>query len=295
MLPGTLERTPPPFFRQGTSARTKLVLFSLLAVGLMVADARWRLVDPVRTAIAGLLLPAQRVLLAPMDGWRGVARHFQDLDSAHRDAEQARAALAAQALVEAQVAQLRLENDRLRSLLDLRASMVAPSRAAQVLFESADPYARRVVIDRGSLHGVLAGSPVVVRDGVLGQVTRVQTLSAEVTLLTDREAAIAVLNARTGARSAAFGGVDPGMELRYVTGEFDIQPGDLMTTSGLDGVYPPGLPVARVARVERRPQSGFARILLQPQASADGVRHVLVLEPLNAVGKGTPAPPQAGP
>ena len=295
MLPGTLERTPPPFFRQGTSARTKLVLFSLLAVGLMVADARWRLVDPVRTAIAGLLLPAQRVLLAPMDGWRGVAQHFQALDAAHRDAEQARAALAAQALVEAQVAQLRLENDRLRSLLDLRASVVAPSRAAQVLFESADPYARRVVIDRGSLHGVLPGSPVVVRDGVLGQVTRVQTLSAEVTLLTDREAAIAVLNARTGARSAAFGGVDPGMELRYVTGEFDIQPGDLMTTSGLDGVYPPGLPVARVARVERRPQSGFARILLQPQASADGVRHVLVLEPLNAVGKGTPAPPQAGP
>lgn len=295
MLPGTLERTPPPFFRQGTSARTKLVLFSLLAVGLMVADARWRLVDPLRTAIAGLLLPAQRALLAPMDGWRGVARHFQDLDTAQRDADQARAAQAAQALVEAQVAQLRLENDRLRSLLDLRASVVAPSRAAQVLFESADPYARRVVIDRGSLHGVVPGSPVIVRDGVLGQVTRVQTLSAEVTLLTDRQAAIAVLNARTGARSAAFGGVDPGMELRYVTGEFDIQPGDLLTTSGLDGVFPPGLPVARVARVERRPQSGFARILLQPQASADGVRHVLVLEPLNAVAKGTPSPPQAGP
>ena len=295
MLPGTLERTPPPFFRQGTSARTKLVVFSLLAVGLMMADARWRLVDPVRTAIAGLLLPAQRALLAPMDGWRGVARHFQELDTAQRDADQARAALAAQALVEAQVAQLRLENDRLRSLLDLRASIVAPSRAAQVLFESSDPYARRVMIDRGTLHGVQPGSPVIVRDGVLGQVTGVQTLSAEVTLLTDREAAIAVLNARTGVRSAAFGGVDPGMELRYVTGEFDIQPGDLMTTSGLDGVFPPGLPVARVARVERRPQSGFARILLQPQASADGVRHVLVLEPLNTVAKGTPPPPQAGP
>ena len=295
MLPGTLDRSPPPFFRQGTSARTKLVLFSTLALGLMVADARWGVVAPLRTAVASVLLPVQRAALAPAEVWRGLARRFESLDAAQRTAAQARQALAAQALAQSQVAQLRLENDRLRELLALQASTVPRSHAAQVLYEAADPYARRVVIDRGTTQGIRPGSPVIVQAGVLGQVTRVHPLSAEVTLLTDRQAAIAVLNARTGARSAAFGGVDPGMELRYVTGEIDVQAGDLMTTSGLDGVFPPGLPVARVASVERRPRSGFARILLEPQARADGVRHVLVLDPAETTERSVPKTPGAGP
>ena len=118
-------------------------------------------------------------------------------------------------------------------------------------------------------------------DGVLGQVTRVFPLSSQVTLLIDKDAAIPVLNARTQARSAAFGGAGgDAMELRYMAANADVQVGDELTTSGVDGVYPPGLPVARVTAVERRAESGFARILLAPSASSDGVRHVLVLEPL---------------
>ena len=116
---------------------------------------------------------------------------------------------------------------------------------------------------------------------MLGQVTRVYPLSSQVTLLIDKDAAIPVLNTRTQARSAAFGGVGgEAMELRFMAGNADVQVGDLLTTSGVDGVYPPGLPVAQVATVERRAESGFARILLAPSASPDGVRHVLVLEPL---------------
>jgi len=134
--------------------------------------------------------------------------------------------------------------------------------------------------------GVLRGAPVVNEAGILGQVTRVHPLTAEVTLLTDRDAAIPVLNARTQQRSAAFGGAgggaNPGMELRFMAGNADVQPGDLLMTSGIDGVYPPGLPVARVVAVERRADSGFARIALTPAAQPDGVRHVLVLEPTAA-------------
>jgi rod shape-determining protein MreC len=118
---------------------------------------------------------------------------------------------------------------------------------------------------------------------VLGQVTRVYPLSAEVTLLADKDAAIPVLNPRTQQRSAAFGGVSgevEGMELRFLAGNADVQPGDLLLTSGVDGVYPPGLSVARVVKVDRRVDSNFARIVLQPTARADGVRHVLVLDPL---------------
>jgi len=131
---------------------------------------------------------------------------------------------------------------------------------------------------------------------VLGQVTRVYPLVSEVTLLTDREQAIPVLNARTGARSVAYG--DPSsrggsLELRFMAGNSDVKPGDILTTSGVDGVYPPGLPVARIEKVERRADSGFARITVSPQALVDGARHVMVLSPISAQIPARPAPEDA--
>jgi rod shape-determining protein MreC len=149
------------------------------------------------------------------------------------------------------------------------------------LYEAADPYSRKLFIDRGAAQGVVQGAPVIAPGGVLGQVTRVFPLSSQVTLLIDKDAAIPVLNARTQARSAAFGGAGgDAMELRYMAANADVQVGDELMTSGVDGVYPPGLSVARVMAVERRAESGFARILLAPSAVSDGVRYVLVLEPM---------------
>ena len=177
------------------------------------------------------------------------------------------------------------------------AALPVRSTAAEVLYEAADPYSRKLVIDRGAAHGIAPGSPVLVPAGVLGQVTRVYPMSAQVTLLIDKDAAIPVLNARTRARSAAFGGSGGDvMELRYMAANADVQVGDLLVTSGIDGVYPAELPVARVQAVERRAETGFARIVLQPAAQADGVRHVLVLEPLQLrlpVREDVPAPAAA--
>ena len=150
-----------------------------------------------------------------------------------------------------------------------------------------------MIVDRGLTHNIVPGSPVINEQGVLGQVTRVFLQSAEVTLLTDRDAAIPVLNSRTGVRSAAFGGAGRGpglLEMRFMAGNADVQVGDVVTTSGVDGVYPPGLKVATVSAIDRKADSGFARILLVPAALADGVRHVLVLEP---TGVQMPARPQA--
>jgi rod shape-determining protein MreC len=133
---------------------------------------------------------------------------------------------------------------------------------------------------------------VINETGVLGQVTRVYPLSSEVTLLTDKDAAIPVLNTRTQVRGAAFGGGavgGGGMEMRFMAGNADVQVGDLLSTSGVDGIYPPGLPVARVVSVDRKVDSGFARIVLSPQAQPDGVRHVMVIEP---VGVQMPARPE---
>lgn len=278
---GTLDRTPPPFFRQGPSAVTRLVFFAALALFLMVADARLRVAQPVRTAVAAVLLPVQRVLAVPVQLWHGGVAYVQGLheaQSAQRQAQQRLAALSERA---GRTEQLAHENQRLRALLELRPALAPRSQPAELVYEAADPYSRKVVIDRGRAHGVALASPVINEAGVLGQVTQVHAFTAEVTLLEDRDAAIPVLNTRSQQRSAAFGG-HGGMELRFLSGNADVQVGDLLSTSGLDGVYPPGLPVARVTGVERRVESGFARVQLAPVASAAGVRHVLVLEPLAA-------------
>lgn len=279
---GTLDRTPPPFFRQGLSARSKLVFFSALAVFLMVADNRLALVEPLRTALAVVLLPVQRTLAVPVELLTGGTDYLRGLAAAREDERLARERLAATALRATAAEQLARENAQLRALLDLRPALAVRAQAAEVLYEGADPFSRKVFVDRGTNHGVRPGAPVVNEDGVLGQVTRAFPLSSEVTLLADKDAAIPVLNLRTQQRSAAFGGREGGMELRFLPANADVQVGDLLHTSGLDGIYPPGLPVGTVERVERRAEAGFARVAVRLAAQADGVRHVLVLEPMAA-------------
>lgn len=291
---GTLERTPPPFFRQGPSALTKLVCCSALAVFLMAADTRLAITPPLRAVLATVLLPIERTLLLPVRTVQTGATYLQGLAQAVALEDASQRELAAQAERVARVDVLAAENARLRSLLELRPRLWVHSMAAEVLYEARDPFSRKVVIDRGRAQGVSPGSPVINENGVLGQVTRVFPLSAEVTLLTDKDAAIPLLNTRTQQRGAAYGAnAGAGMELRFMPGHVDIEVGDLMTTSGVDGVYPPGLPVARVLSVDRRSEGGFARIGLTPLAVSDGVRHVLVLEPLSRQLPEGPVPTDA--
>jgi rod shape-determining protein MreC len=278
---GTLDRTPPPFFRQGPSALTKLIFFSALALFLMIADARFKFIDPLRAGLAIVLLPVQRVLAVPVDMWHGGADYLRGLQQARAAEQELQRRMAVVAERAARTDQLALENARLRTLLELRPAIAVRSQPAEVMYEASDPYSRKVFIDRGMAQGVKLGSPVINEAGVLGQVTQAYALSAEVTLLGDKDAAIPVLNARTQQRGAAFGASGL-MELRYTSANADVQVGDKLQTSGLDGIYPAGLPVARVHSVERRVESGFARIVLKPEANAEGVRHVLVLEPVAA-------------
>lgn len=296
---GTIDRTPPPFFRQGPSALTKLVFCSALALFLMVADTRFKVAVPLRAAIATVLHPVQVALLVPVEMWQGGGDYVRGLKAALANEDKAQRALAAQAERAARADETARENARLRALLELKPALAVKSIAAEVLYEAADPYSRKLIVDRGKTHGVVAGAPVVNDAGVIGQVTRVYPLSSEVTLIIDKDAAIPVLNPRTQQRSAAYGvgAGDAPMELRFMAANSDVQVGDLLTTSGVDGVYPAGLAVARVSKVERRADAGFARISLQPTAPVDGVRHVLLLEPLSAQlpPRPEPAPEEPAP
>ena len=290
---GTLDRTPPPFFRQGPSALTRLAVFSLLAVLLMVADSRYQLTRPLRASIATAIYPLQWLVLQPVRLVRHGGDYFESLSAAQAALDASEKKLNLQSVRAGQVEQLSIENTRLRELLVLRARLGSPGQAAQVIYDAADPYTRKVVIDQGAVNGVALGSPVLDESGVLGQVTRVYPLVSEVTLVTDRDQAIPVLNTRTGARGLAFG--DPaskggGLELRFMAANADVLPGDLLTTSGVDGVYPAGLPVARIAKVERQGNTAFAQISCQALAQVSGVEHVLVLAPLATVLAPPPEP-----
>ena len=294
MALGTLDRSPPPFFRQGPSALTKLTLFSALAVFLMVADLRLSLTQPLRSAMGTALYPLQWLVIQPVHGLRGVGQYFQSLQAAQALAQASQQQLLEQTIRAGQVEQLTLENTRLRAILDLRDRITTRATTAQVLYDAADPYARKVIVDKGMAHGIEAGSPVLDESGVLGQVTRVHPLVSEVTLLTDRDQAIPVLNTRTGVRSVAHGQVGASgteLELRFMAGNADVAEGDLLSTSGIDGVYPPGLPVARVSQVERRAESAFARVLCTPAAQVSSATHVLLLTPAGA--QLPPVPSQA--
>jgi rod shape-determining protein MreC len=298
---GTVDRRAPSLFRQGPSLLSQMAFYSALALFLMVADARFKLTEPVRQVVASVLYPVQWLVIQPVALVEQAAGYMQSLEQA-----QAQTRAADQRLVQvAQSAhlaeQLLDENLHLRALLALREHLASPAQAAEVVHDTPDPYTRRVVIDRGQTSGIALGSPVLDANGVLGQVTRVYALRSEVTLLIDRDQAIPVFNPRTGARSVAYGDPSPGgggnIELRFVPSNADVVDGDLLTTSGVDGVYPAGIPVARVLRVEHRADSAFSRIYCEPMARVQQARHVLVLPPVVAVedaptaqAPATPAP-----
>jgi len=169
---------------------------------------------------------------------------------------------------------------------------------AEVLYDAADPYTRKLILDQGMTQGIVAGSPVIDEHGVIGQVTQVQPFTSEVTLVIDRDLSIPVQNTRTGARSVAFGEANAhggGLELRFMQANSDVQEGDLLTTSGVDGVYPPGLPVGKIDRIERRADSAFARIHCVPLAAVTAARYVMVLVPMSAGAPPRPAAAASAP
>ena len=273
-----MEHQPPPFFNRGPAPLVRLAFFVSLAILLMVLDARFRYAEGVRQVVALAAYPIQRVAMAPVDLFRAVANYFgstaalQEENAALR-MKQLRAApelLRLEALQE--------ENNQLRRLLEAQERLPYTAVFAEILYAGRDPFSRKVVIDKGSQNSIRAGQPVIDDVGVIGQVTRVFPLMSEVTLLSDKDQAIPLQVQRNGLRAIAYGGAEGDtLDLRFMAANADIRNGDTLVTSGIDGTYPPGLPVATVARIERDAAYAFARITLAPTAGTDRYRQVLVL------------------
>jgi rod shape-determining protein MreC len=273
-----MDHTPPPFFKRGPAPLVRLFFFASLSLALLVIDARFRYVEGLRSWLALAAYPLQRIGTAPVDLAARVGEYFSTQARLVAENEQLRA----RALAYAQDAQrfqaAQAETEQLRRLIGAAERLAFRATPAEVLYVGRDPYSRKLFIDRGAAQDVRPGSPIADEDGVIGQVTRVHPLVSEVSLLTDREQAIPVQVVRNGLRAVAFGAGASGMlELRFMSTVADIQTGDRLVTSGIDGTYPAGLPVASVVRIERDAEETFARAVCQPVAGIERGRYVLIL------------------
>jgi rod shape-determining protein MreC len=271
-----MDHGPPPLFNQGVSARARLAFFSFLAVALIVVDSRVQALETLRIGVGFVLYPVQRLLLLPRDAASAVGEYFTTMARLVGENDQLRRDAAAQALRAQQAEALAAENAQLRRLLGASESIKSPTLLARVLYESRDRFSRKVVLDQGQQAGVRPGQPVIDDRGVVGQITRVFPLTSELTLLTDRDQSIAVQLLRNGLRGVVFGD-GQALELRFMAVNVDIQEGDQAVTSGIDGLYPPGLAVGTVSSVQRADKERFARVELRPAAGVDERVHLLVL------------------
>lgn len=273
-----MEHSPPPFFKTGPTPLARLLIFSTLSLALLVADARFKYLELLRQVAAVIVYPVQRIAAAPA----GIARRageFFVMNSALRE-ENARLhqGQLANALLLQQYQALQAENAQMRALLGAREKAGAKVTLAEVLYAARDPFSHKIVIDRGERHEVRGGQPVIDEIGVVGQVTRAYPWLSEVTLITDKDQLVPVLNARNGLRAVLAGTGDAtALELRFVPLNADFQNGDRLVTSGLDGVYPAGLPVAEISNVERNASYPFARITSKPLAGVNRSTQVLVV------------------
>lgn len=272
---------PPPIFRRGPAPLVRLLMFVCVCLALLVSDLRFRYLEVFRHALSVVTYPLQMAAATPADFVRNASVYFATLVEVQRDnAELRRQQLGSgERLLRFEL--LEQENAQLRGLLEMSKRVQTRSVAADILYNAPDPFARKVILDRGAQQGIEPGLAVVDANGVIGQVTRVYPVQSEVTLLTDRNQAIPVQVERNGLRGVLFGAGHGRLELRFVIGSADIQPGDRLVTSGLDGVFVPGLPVAAVSTVDRETDA-FAMIVCTPLAGIERGAQVLVLGRIEA-------------
>lgn len=278
----------PPIFRQGPTPLVRLLLFVSVCLVMLIADLRFRYLEVMRQALSVATYPLQMAAAAPADFVRNMGVYFATLVEVQQENAELRQRQveAAQRLL--RFDQVEAENERLRGLLDMVAAVAVKSVAADILYDAPDPFSRKVILNRGGQQGIEPGMAVVNEQGMIGQVTRVYPVQAEVTLLTDKNQSVPVQVARNGLRGVLAGAGQGRLELRFMLSGADVQVGDRLVTSGLDGLFLPGLPVADVVSVDRDAQT-FAVIVCDPVAGVERTTQVL------ALARAEPPPPRPEP
>ncbi|MDD5383633.1 MAG: rod shape-determining protein MreC [Gallionella sp.] len=269
------------FFNRGPSPAVRLVFFVVLSLLLLFIDARYRYLESTRSTLSVLVSPIQRLATLPGVLWQQAGDFFttqRNLVENNKSLHQQHEHDAAQLL---QLQALQQENQKLRNLLTLPQRGELTTQSAEIVYAEHDVFKRKVLIDKGANANVQIGQVVMDDTGIVGQITRVYPWLSEVTLITEKDHAVPVQVLRNGLRTIVFGAGDTSqLSLRYMPISSDIQNDDLLVTSGIDGIYPPGIPVAKVVKIERDAAYPFARVTCLPVAGVDKHRHLLILSGL---------------
>jgi len=274
------------FFNRGPSPIARLIFFALLSIFLLFIDARYRHLEAIRGILALPIQPLQRlatnIYTQPGILWDELGSYIDTQGNLAKDNAQLRQQHTVYATQLLQLQVLQTENEQLRKLFDLTQHVDFPMQMAEIVYVERDIFKRKVFIDKGSQKNVAAGQVVMDETGIIGQVTRVYPWMSEVTLITDKDHAVPIQVLRTGLRAVVFGSGDIStLSLRYMPISSDLQIGDVLVTSGIDGTYPPGLPVAKVTQIERDPAYPFARIACVPMAGVDQQRQLMIISGLH--------------
>ena len=266
------------FTRGGASLSLRFILICIVSLALMFLDHRESHLRTIRHAFSVLIYPIQLAVDLPVRGWRwadeAIAERSELLaENRSLKLEKLDAGVRLQRLDA-----LEAENRRLRAMLDSSARVADRVLIAEILSVDLDPYRQRFTINRGLSDGVYVGQALLDADGLVGQVMRVEPLTSEAVLISDADHALPVAINRNGLRTIVIGTGDSGrLRMPYLPNAADVEVGDLVTSSGLGGVFPSGYPVGYVSQVERRPGQGFAEIFVEPAAKLDRAREVLLV------------------
>ncbi|HMH29909.1 MAG TPA: rod shape-determining protein MreC [Steroidobacteraceae bacterium] len=273
----------------------RCVLYSLLALALIIVDKRYDHLGKIRRLLSVVAYPVQIAVASPFEGWHWFRDSVSTRDALRADKSKLEAEL--------RVAQFRLqryealeaETQRLRALRENTASVTDRFLVGDVMNVDLDAFRERVLVDKGAGDGIYVGQAVLDSGGVFGQVARVGQLTSEVILVSDAAHAIPVQINRNGLRTVAVGTGDTNrLKLPYLPTSADVVAGDLLVTSGLGGGFPAGYPVGTIAEVKRDPAQSLADVDVKPAAALDRSRELLFVW-LKPQAAELPPPPKPAP
>ena len=255
------------------------MLLAAVSTTMMILDQReTEFLNRVRQVASVIVYPLQVGVDQPFSTWRWASESLAGRDTLLDENARLKSELRNYDVRLQRMETLEAENDRLRAMLDSSHRVADRMLVAEILSVDPDPYRQRFTINRGVLNGVYVGQALLDADGVVGQIDIVDALTSQAVLISDSNHGLPVAVNRTGLRTIALGTGETGLlNLPYLTNSADVQEGDLLVTTGLGGVFPPGYPVGRVTAVQRRPGQSFARVLAQPNAGLDRGREVLLV------------------
>ncbi|MEO8101965.1 MAG: rod shape-determining protein MreC [Betaproteobacteria bacterium] len=266
------------FFARGPSPLARLTFFALIAIGVMVADHRFQALPFVRLGVSAVITPIEQTLLFPGTVARRAGEYLSNQSRLIDENARLKAEVLELAAASQQSKLVRAEQTYLGALAGADKRFGDRGIVAEIIRDARNPFARKVIIDKGLSQGLTAGLAVIDGKGVVGQVTAVGILSSEVTLTTEKDQAVPVMVVRNGLRAIAVGtGREGTIDVPFIPVGADVQVGDALVTSGIDGTYPAGLSVGLVTIVDKNPAFPFARISANPAAGTDQYRFVRVL------------------